>query len=112
MKTTIDFLDAVKVRYDLPSDYAAAKVLGITRSGVSSYRNGKSFLDDSMAIRVAELLEIDARFVTACVHQERAKSEGEKALWASICALFPKSNDDVICIMLSLLAIIKKTPFA
>lgn len=43
MKTTVEFLDAVKARRDLPSDYAAAKVLGVTRAAVSRYRLGQGF---------------------------------------------------------------------
>ena len=84
MKTTCKFLDAVKARRGLASDYALAPVLGVTRSAVSRYRQGKDFFSDSAAIRCAELLEIDPAVVIACVHAERAKAAPEKALWESI----------------------------
>lgn len=84
MKTTCDFLDAVKSKHGLASDYALASVLGITRSSVSKFRVGKDFLGDSTAIRVAQLLEMDPAKIIASVHFERAKKDDERAAWASI----------------------------
>ena len=84
MKTTCHFLDAIKSRYNLPSDYAAAGKLGITRSAVSSYRKGKSFFDDHTALTVATLLEIDPGIVLACAHAERARNDAERSAWTSI----------------------------
>ena len=84
MQTTLHFLDAVKARHSLTSDYALAPLLGITRSEVSRLRNGKNYLGDSTAIRVAELLEIDHGIVLAAVHAERAKSDQERTSWNAI----------------------------
>ncbi|MBR8358347.1 helix-turn-helix domain-containing protein [Burkholderia vietnamiensis] len=82
MKTTIEWLDAVKARLDLPSDYAAAKVLCVTRSAVSGYRNGRATLDDEVCLRVAEILEVDPFEVLATVKIERIKDEERRAVWA------------------------------
>lgn len=84
MKATVQFLDAVKSRHSIPSDYALAPMLGITRAQVSRLRHGKDFFSDVTAMKVAGLLEIDAGIVVASAHAERAKSEGEKALWRSV----------------------------
>lgn len=84
MNGTCEFLDALKARYCLPSDYALAKKLGLTHQTVSKYRLGKDFLGDSTALRVAELLEIDPAIVIASVHAERSKIAAEKAVWESI----------------------------
>lgn len=84
MKTTCDFLDAVKALHSLPSDYALAKKIGIQQSAVSNYRSKRSYMDDATAIRVAALLEIDAAIVFAAVHRERAKAPAEQAVWESI----------------------------
>lgn len=81
MKKTNDLLDAVKSRYGLPSDYALAAKLGMTRSMVSGYRHGKSRLGDDAALRVAELLELDAGFVFACMEAERAQTEAARKVW-------------------------------
>ncbi|MGD1324404.1 hypothetical protein ACNHE5_05625 [Pandoraea pnomenusa] len=84
MKTTADYLDAVKARLDLPSDYAAAKVLGVTRSAVSLYRHGKSTFDDAVILRVAEILSIDPLEVIASANVERAKSAEMREVWTGL----------------------------
>lgn len=88
MKTTIDFVRALKARYGLGSDYAVHKFLGVSKQSVSNWRNGNNFFDDATAIRVAGLLEIEPAYVLACVHQERAKSDAERAAWSSIIERF------------------------
>lgn len=84
MKTTCHFLDAVKTRHALPSDYALAKKLGITSQSITQYRNGRLLLSDSMAITVANLLEIDPAIVISSAHAERAKKPEERAIWEGI----------------------------
>lgn len=84
MNTTPEFMDAVKTRLALPSDYALAPVLGITRASVSRFRNGKDAFGDATAMRVAELLGIDPGFVIACAHRERAKTDAERAVWTAM----------------------------
>lgn len=84
MKTTIEFLDELKARNGGASDYAIAKVLGITHQCISRYRVGKDYFGDLTAIRVAELLEINPAIVVSAVHAERSKSEQEKAVWREI----------------------------
>jgi hypothetical protein len=84
MNTTCDFLDAIKSRHGVPSDYALAKLLGVTHQTISKYRVGKDFLGDSMAIQVAKLLEVDTAVILAAVHCERAKKPDEKAAWSAM----------------------------
>jgi hypothetical protein len=84
MNTTIEFLDAVKAKRGLASDYALANYLGESHQRISNYRVKRSFLDDSMAVKVAEALEIDPLYVIASVHAERAKKESEKKVWTDI----------------------------
>lgn len=84
MNTTIEFLDALKASNGGASDYAIAKILGVSHQTVSRYRIGKDFLGDSTAIRVANLLKIDPAYVIACAHAERSKKAEEKAVWLSI----------------------------
>lgn len=99
--TTIGFLDALKARNGGASDYAIAKILGVTQQTVSRWRVGKDFLGDSTAIKVGKLLEIDPRYVVACAHAERAKTDDEKTVWQGFAALLPDSGKLPICIMLS-----------
>ena len=84
MNTTIEFLDALKAKTGAGSDYQLHKILGVTRSGISSYRCGRSYFDDEVCLKVASILEISPALVFAAVHAERAKSEPEKAVWKSI----------------------------
>lgn len=84
MNTTIDFLEALKAKTGLSSDYALAKKLKITRAAVSKYRQKRTTFDDSTALTAAEILEVEPATVLAAVHAERAKTEAEKSAWKSI----------------------------
>jgi len=84
MQTTADFLDAVKAKLGVPSDYALAPAIGTTRSMVSRYRNGKDYLSDEMAVKFSEILHLPADYIIACSHAERAKTEGVKEVWQGL----------------------------
>ncbi|PRE65488.1 hypothetical protein C6P96_08485 [Burkholderia multivorans] len=88
MKTTVQWLDAVKTRLDLPSDYAAAKTLGVTRSAVSAYRNGRSVFDEKTCIRVAEILGVDPLEVIASARVESAKDAQTRTVWTHALEIF------------------------
>lgn len=81
MKTTTDFLDEVKAKHGLTSDYQLSKKLGCTCSTISGYRAGRSRMDDEMACKVAALLGIEAGYVLACIASERSKSPIVKKAW-------------------------------
>lgn len=78
--TTIDFLDAIRRRYDC-SDYRAAKMLGIGRGTASSYRCGRSMMSEAVAIRAAELLDLDPAYVLAEIAAERTPVAEARAVW-------------------------------
>lgn len=84
MKTTADYIDAIRARYDLASDSRAAALLGITRASVSRLRAGEDSFSDQTARRVAELLEIDAGPVLAISHAIRSKDPADRAAWLAI----------------------------
>jgi predicted transcriptional regulator len=84
MKTTVEYLDAVKAKLDLPSDYAAAKALGVTRAAVSRYRNGLGTFDDLTAARVADILGVEPIEVIAATNFERSTDERARAVWGAI----------------------------
>jgi transcriptional regulator with XRE-family HTH domain len=81
---TVEFLDALRARHGLPSDYALAALLGVTRQTISKYRNGADFFGDQMAVKVAGLLELDPCYVMACAHAERATDEHIRSLWSRL----------------------------
>lgn len=84
MKTTREYLDAVKEKLHLPSDYAAAKELGVTRAAVSRYRTGTGTFDDLTAARVAEILGVEPIEVIAAVNYERCNDERGRRVWEGI----------------------------
>lgn len=84
MKTTIEFIDGVRERLGLTSDYQLAKALDTSKQTISNYRTGKSHFDDAMVLKVAELLEMDTGYVLLCTHAERAKKDDEKRAWQTI----------------------------
>jgi len=81
MKTTIDFLNDVKKKHNLPSDYALAGKLGLSRAAISKFRVGKDCLGDETACKIAALLDLDPGYVMACIAAERAKKPSVKAAW-------------------------------
>lgn len=84
MKSTVQYLDAVRERLGLPSDYATAKALGVTRAAVSSYRTGRTIPDDLVCARIADALGVEPMEVIAAINYQRAKSEDARQLWESI----------------------------
>jgi len=80
MFKTVDLLDRLKAAYNLPSDYATAKKIGVTRQAISNYRTNGTTLDDSVAVEVAELLELEPFKVLAYMNLERAQRANNKKL--------------------------------
>lgn len=85
--TTNEFLDQVKARYGLKSDYALAGKLGLTRSMVSAYRNGKRMLGEEVAVKVADLLELPPGYVLACIEAERSHVPAIRKAWEDLADL-------------------------
>lgn len=88
MKTTGDYLDAVKTVLKLPSDYALAKYWGVSKQDVSSYRAGNRTLGEDRALAVAAILKIDPAEVLIASNAERAKTDQAKQVWNDIYARF------------------------
>jgi|CXWL01.1.fsa_nt_gi predicted transcriptional regulator len=81
MKTTANFLDDLRAKLDLPSDGRLAAYLGIHRQYMSKYRTLGHTFDDTMSMKIADILGIEQTYVVACMHHQRAKQPAEKKLW-------------------------------
>lgn len=81
MRTTVQLLNAVKARHQVTSDYRLAQLLGCNSSAIYGYRAGRSRLDETMCMRVAELLNEPAGAILAEVAAERAKRPEVKKAW-------------------------------
>lgn len=86
MHTTADFLNQIREKYGLKSNYALARKLGQTDTSIARWAHGKGSFSDETCLQVADLLDLDPAFVVACIHAERAKNEAEKKLWERIAA--------------------------
>lgn len=84
VETTIQFLDAVRVRHGLTSDYQLAKLLGVNKAAVSLLRQRKTRLGELTAMRVAALLDLSPGYVLACVAAERTKSADVRRAWREL----------------------------
>jgi len=77
---TVEYLDAVKKKLEISSDYALQTPLQVTKQAVSRYRNGGTF-DHLVAARVARILGLAELKVIADMELERAQSEEHRELW-------------------------------
>lgn len=90
-RTVPQYLDALRVRYDIPSDYQLAKFLNVTRATVSAWRKGFTMFDDVNAARVAELLDLHPCHVMACMHAARENDHPEIAkMWRDVARQYEK----------------------
>lgn len=81
---TLEYIDAVKQRRGIASDYALAKELGIAKQTMSSYRKGKTHFDDAVCRRVAELLGIHPGLVMLDMQRERSQSPESHKVWQEV----------------------------
>jgi transcriptional regulator with XRE-family HTH domain len=83
---TIDYLDAMRAKLRLTSDYQLAKRLAVSHQRISNYRTMRSTFDATIAARVAEILEIEPIKVIADTEIERATKPEHRKLWETIAA--------------------------
>lgn len=81
MKTTADYLDALRIRFNVNSDYGLQVPTGWQRQHISRYRTKKGTFDDDTAQRVAAWLEIPLSEVLIDMNAQRAKSPEVKRAW-------------------------------
>lgn len=94
---TPQYLDKLKEHLKLPSDYALAARLSLTRGYVSKLRTGRDHMSQELAMQVADLLGMHRAIVLLDLEKERAKDDSMRALWQEITKGFwqvaPKAND-------------------
>lgn len=87
MLSSVELFDLILHRFDLPSDYALAKRLGVSPSLICKHRDHPFGMSNSLALKCAELLQYDPAFVLLCVNAERAKCAAEKAAFVRLAGL-------------------------
>jgi plasmid maintenance system antidote protein VapI len=81
---TIDYLDLLKSKLGITSDYALAKAIGISKQAVSRYYTKGGSFDDDVAVKVAALLGKHPGLVMLDMHRERATNDKTRDLWEEI----------------------------
>jgi hypothetical protein len=76
-----DWIDRVKAVKGLPSDYAAANLLGLSRCAVSGYRNKpEATFDVAVSASVAKVLGISLIGIIIDQAAERSKCDATRSL--------------------------------
>lgn len=85
MRTTADYLDLLRQKYDLPSDYALRKLTGWKPQHISYYRTKKTTFNDETAMKVAAWLDMPASEIIIDMHAQRSRENPALyAVWSSI----------------------------
>lgn len=84
MKTSAQYIDAIRERHGLNSDRKAALLLGVSQPSVVRFRKGEDAFGDETATRVAELLDLEPEEVMIAAHAERARDPRTRALWEGL----------------------------
>ena len=88
---TLEYLDAVKKKLGITSDYALAKALRVAQPTVIGSRSGRSTLNDDTALSIAEILKVHPLEVIAAANAERAKTPEQRARWSGVMEKFSAS---------------------
>jgi hypothetical protein len=78
---TSNYLDLIKQKLNLSSDYAIAQKMGWSKANVSHYRNRKSTFENIAAVQVADTLGIDKFQVICDMELQREKNEEKRRFW-------------------------------
>jgi predicted transcriptional regulator len=81
MLKTTELLDLARERQGGVSDYRLAQLLKVDQTSVSNYRTGRSSPKNPVAMRLAELCELDPAEVMTWVNIERATTPEERSAW-------------------------------
>ena len=87
-QTTDQYIDALRVKFGVESDFAAMSRLGVNhRQQVCEWRKLRGSFSDELCGKVAESLNLDHAYVMACMRVQREKNEKLKAIWLRIANL-------------------------
>jgi len=92
MKTTKEFYNDIRAKYELKSNYSVAKIMGCPESTASRWRDGKNVFDEKYSLIVAELLDLNPAYVLACTSAEHAKDSEAKTSWLNIVGMLEQAK--------------------
>ena len=94
------FLDAVKAKHALRSDYQAGKFLGIKQGRISMYRTGRRQFDDATCLLFAKALDLGPLHVIAEIQAERAKEPELERVWKALARMTKKATVAALTIII------------
>jgi hypothetical protein len=111
MKTTADFLDDLKKKFNTDSDAAAARAIGVNhRQQVSRWRQMHSTFDDELCLKIADTLDVDPTYVVACMHHQREKNQALKKIWSRIAKHYAVTATVVMAVTLTFVTLDSSIP--
>ncbi len=78
---TAEYLDQVKEKLNLSSDYQLAREIGVSTGGIANYRKGRNTFDQFVCFQVADILEINPAEIIANIQAERETDKFKREYW-------------------------------
>lgn len=86
MFSIANFLDHVKARASIDSDYRLSKVIGKSHGAITNYRTGRTLPNEEVIEQLCALSGDDPDLIAAQVQAARAKDAPAKVMWSRIAA--------------------------
>ena len=87
-----EFLDALKEKYGIKTDYRLGRILKISPSRISMYRSSKREFDEDTCKLVAIELDETVEFLFAEIRAVRATRTKHEAAWRRLARLAKKAR--------------------
>lgn len=104
------WLDSVKAKAGIESDYRLAKVIRKNQTTISNYRTGRSLPDEEIVIELCELSGEDPGLLLARINEARAKDDKARAMWHSIAQRLQGGAASVLGLVLSAIVLVALWP--
>ncbi|WP_419536196.1 helix-turn-helix domain-containing protein [Endozoicomonas sp.] len=75
---TKDFIKLIEDKYNAPTTYKMAQLLGVSRNTVKRFKEGEIIKHASIMVKVSELLDVDLSYVIYNILAEEAEKDGEQ----------------------------------
>jgi len=76
-----EWLDKAKQKLKVESDYRLSKIIGIGNGALANIRKRKNGMDNYVASRLEDILELERMTVIIDMEIQKAKSEEKKRYW-------------------------------
>ena len=81
MMKPAEWLDKAKKKLVIDSDYELAKVIGVSQSALTNIRKRNAGIDNYIAARLEDILEIKQMSIIIDMEIQKAKNEEKRKYW-------------------------------